>query len=305
MKDLRGTVMILTASLFWGLSATAAKILLSRDVNPILLVQARVTFSFLLMFGWQLAFRRDLLRVPVRDLWRFALLGVIGIAGSNITYYLTIRESTVATAILIQYTAPLLVMTYGALAREEKVTPAKITAAAISLAGCFLAVGAYDTRILRLTPLGLLTGISSAFVFAFMVVYPRHVMRRYSLWTVTVYALGSASLLWAVVNPPWVIAASPPEPGLWPVLAALAVGSVLIPHSLYFAGLRHVAPTRAIITSTFEPVVAIVSAALVVNELLEPLQVIGAVLVLSAVALLQVYHERAVPAVLPEPAEER
>jgi drug/metabolite transporter (DMT)-like permease len=306
MKELRGYSMILTASVFWGLSATAAKILLNRDLDPILLVQTRVTFSFLLLLSWHVAFRRQVLRVKFRDLWRFALLGIVGIAGSNITYYITIRESTVATAILIQYTAPLLVMAYGALAREELVTPVKVVAAAVSLAGCFLAVGAYDTSILRLTPLGLVTGIASAFVFAFMVIYPRRVMRRYSLWTVTIYALGSASALWAVVNPPWKIAAAPPDPGIWPALLALAVGSVLIPHSLYFAGLRYVMPSRAIITSTCEPIVAIVSAALVVRELLAPLQVVGAVLVLSAIALLQVYNERPPQAasIAPATAEE-
>jgi drug/metabolite transporter (DMT)-like permease len=292
MKEFRGYLMILTASLFWGLSATAAKILLNRDLDPVLLVQARVTFSFLLLLAWHLAFRPHLLRVGARDLWRFALLGIVGIAGSNITFYVTIRESTVATAILIQYTAPLLVIAYGAAAREEFITPVKLVAAAVSLTGCFLAVGAYDVSVFRLTPLGLITGISSAFVFAFMVIYPRRVMRRYSLWTVTIYSLGFASLLWAVINPPWSVAASPPDPGIWPPLLALAVCSVLIPHSLYFAGLRYVMPSRAVITGTFEPIVAIVSAALVVHELLTPLQVIGAILVLSAVALLQVYDER-------------
>jgi drug/metabolite transporter, DME family len=303
MREMRGYTMILTASLFWGLSATAARILLSRELDPILLVQTRVTFSFLLLLGWHALFRRRLLRVDVRDLWRFALLGIVGIAGSNITFYVTIRESTVATAILMQYTAPLFVMAYGAFAREESVTPVKLTAATVSLAGCYLAVGAYDTSILRLTPLGLITGSLSAVVFAFLVIYPRKVMLRYSLWTVTIYSLGSASLLWAVVNPPWKIAAAPPDPGIWPALLALAVGSVLIPHSLYFAGLRHVMPSRAVITSMFEPVVAIVSAALVVQELLSPLQVIGAVLVLSAVGLLQLYGERPLQGVA-APAEE-
>ena len=50
-------------------------------------------------------------------------------------------------------------------------------------------------------------------------------------------------------------------------------------------------PSRAIITSTMEPVVAIASAALVLGELLTSLQVVGAVLVLAAIVLLQVRRE--------------
>jgi DME family drug/metabolite transporter len=292
MNELRGYSMILAASLFWGLSATAAKVLLNRDLDTVLLVQSRVTFSFLILLVWHLLFRPRVLRVAARDLWRFALLGIVGIAGSNFTFYFTIRESTVATAILIQYTAPLLVMAYGALAGEETITPVKLIAAAVSLVGCFLAVGAYDASVLRISTAGLVSGTASAFVFAFMVIYPRHIMQRYSLWTFTTYALGAASLFWMIINPPWRIAAAPPDGDTGLVLLGLAVCSVLIPHSLYFGGLRHIMPSRAIITSTFEPVVAIVSAALVVQELLTPVQVCGAVLVISAVVLLQAYGER-------------
>lgn len=303
MRDLRGYMMILAASLFWGLAATAAKIFLNHDLDTVLIVQTRVTFSFLVLVTWQLLFHREVLRVRVRDLWKFALLGIVGIAGSNFTFYFTIGESTVATAILLQYTAPLLVMAYGAVAREESITPAKLVAAAVSLLGCFLAVGAYDATVLRITPLGLLTGGASAVVFAFLVIYPRKIMRRYSLWTVTVYALGFASLFWGVIRPPWTSAGVTPDGQTWLALFVFAIGSVLIPHSLYFAGLRHVLPSRAIITSTFEPVVAIVSAALVVHELLTPVQVLGAVLVLSSVALLQVYGEP-VPRPAADPVEE-
>jgi drug/metabolite transporter (DMT)-like permease len=53
-------------------------------------------------------------------------------------------------------------------------------------------------------------------------------------------------------------------------LAVLAVFSVLIPHSLFFGGLRVVVPSRAIITSTLEPVAAIVSAAFLLAEHLKP-----------------------------------
>ena len=131
MKDLKGYVMVLGAALFWGASATAAKFLLNRHVDTVVIVQARVTFTALLLLPWLLAFRREALRVPLRDLWRFLLLGVVGVAGSNFTYYFTIKESTVATGILIQYTAPLLVMAYAAWAGRRR--PGAIAALFIDL----------------------------------------------------------------------------------------------------------------------------------------------------------------------------
>lgn len=295
MKAFRGYIMILCAALLWGVSATAAKSLLNQQIDTVLIVQTRVSFSCLLMLAFYLLFRRDILRVPFRDMWRFALVGVIGVAGANFTYYFTIRESTVATGILIQYTAPLFVMMYAAFSKEEEFTLLKLIAAVVSLAGCFLAVGGYDAAVLKITPLGLLSGAGSVVCFAFLTIYTRRVLARYNMWTVTFYSITFASLFWLVVNPPWNVMAQSPSGGMWGALFILAVVSVLIPHSLYFSALRYVVPSRAIITSTFEPIVAIITAAWFLGELLEPLQVVGALLVLAAIMLLQTKEEAAVP----------
>jgi len=65
----------------------------------------------------------------------------------------------------------------------------------------------------------------------------------------------------------------------------------LIPHTLFFSGIRHLTAARAIITATFEPVVAIFSAFILLQEVLTPLQITGALLVFSAVLLLQIKGE--------------
>jgi drug/metabolite transporter (DMT)-like permease len=283
--------MIAGAAFFWGISATVAKFLFNRDVSTLLVVQTRVTFSAVLMAAGFLLVRPSLLRVDPRDLWRLAVLGIVGVAGANITYYLMIRETTVATAIIIQYTAPLLVLAYGVLSRDEGFTATKLVAALLSLAGCALAVGVVDGAAFTLTPLALVAGIGSILTFAFLTVFTRKAVARMPSWTAVLYALVFASAMWAVVNPPWVIAREAHPPDLWLALVGFAIISVLIPHSLFAAGLRSVVPSRAIITSTLEPVVAIGSAAVVLGELLTPLQVLGAFTVLGAIILLNLRPE--------------
>lgn len=291
MKDIRGYAMIAGAAILWGISATAAKFLFNQNVSPLLVVQTRVTFSALLMAAGFRLVRPSLLRVDSRDLWRLAVLGIVGVAGANITYYLVIRETTVATAIIIQYTAPLLVLAYGVLSREEGFSIVKLVAALLSFLGCALAVGAFDEGALILTPVALIAGIGSILTFAFLTVYTRKVVARMPSWTAVLYALVFASIMWLVVNPPWVIASEPHSPGLWLALIGFAIISVLLPHSLFAAGLRTVVPSRAIITSTLEPVVAISSAAVVLGELLTPLQVVGAITVLVAIVMLNLRPE--------------
>jgi drug/metabolite transporter (DMT)-like permease len=283
--------MILGAAALWGVSATAAKVLFTFHLDTILVVQARVTVSFFILLFILAVMRREVLRAEKRDLWKFALLGCIGVAGTNFAYYYTIKESTVATAILIQYTAPLLVMAYEVWKGHEQLSMMKAAAAVLSLAGCFLAVGGYDTGVLKLTPLALLSGIGSIVGFAFMTVFTRDVLRSQNVWTMTLYSIGFASIFWLLQNPPWAIASEIPGTEVILPLLFLAVFSLLIPHSLFFSGLRWVPPSRAIILSTIEPVVAITSAAIVLREYLQPLQVAGAVVVIGAIVLLQFHPE--------------
>ena len=63
--------------------------------------------------------------------------------------------------------------------------------------------------------------------------------------------------------------------------------SVLAPFSCYFAGLQYLEPTRAIVASCLEPVFSILLAAIVLGELMRPIQTAGIVLVLVAIVLIQ------------------
>lgn len=283
--------MILGAAALWGISATAAKVLFAYQLDTLLVVQTRVTVSWVVLGIAVAVLRPAMLATGWNGLWKFALLGCIGVAGTNFTYYFTIKESTVATAILIQYTAPLLVMGYEMWRGKERISVAKISAAVLSLFGCYLAVGGYDAGALRITPLALVTGVCSTIGFAFMTIFTRYVLRSHNVWTMTFYSIGFASLFWLLVNPPWNIPGQIPSTEVILPLLALAVVSLLIPHSLFFAGLRGVRPSRAIVTSTIEPVVAIGSAALVLGEYLQPLQIVGAIVVIGAVVVVQFHPE--------------
>lgn len=297
-KSLRGYLFILGGTVFWGMSAVIAKVLFnhtssspSEHVDPLILAQMRVTFSCLVMVLLFALFNRQALRVRPADLYRLALLGVIGIAGSNFTYYFTIQQTSVSTAILIQYTAPLLVVAYVAVTKEETLNGFKIAAALLSLAGCFLAVGGKEFTLRHLSGLGLLSGVGSAVCWAFANIYLRRLLKQYSVWTVLVFSFLAASLFWLFFNPPWVIAAKRYSSDIWFQFFGFALISVLIPHSLYFTGVRYLTASRAIITGTFEPIVAIAGSFVVLGDVLTPIQMVGAAAVIGAIALLQMKRE--------------
>jgi drug/metabolite transporter (DMT)-like permease len=291
MNNLRGYLFILGATLFWGVSATIAKFLFTHDINTLVLVQMRMTLSCVVLLALFALFKRHLLIVQVKDLYHFALLGIIGGAGSNFTYYFTIQQTNVATAILLQYIAPLLVLIYAAFSREEELSFAKILAGTVSLVGCFLAVVGKDFSLLTISKIGLLTGFASAVCWGFTNVWLRHLLKRYSVWTCLVYSFIFASIFWLIINPPWKVIEAHYTSETWATFFIFAMISILIPHSFYFAGMQYLTASRAIITATFEPIVAIVSAYFFIHEILEPVQIFGAVLVVVAIAILQLKQE--------------
>ncbi|MDH3251465.1 MAG: EamA family transporter [Ignavibacteria bacterium] len=287
MKDLRGFFLILAAAFFWGLSATFAKLALTDRVGIVLIAQTRVTFSFLIIMTYFLLAKPSVLKIRVSDLWRFAFVGVVGVAGSNFMYYTAIKEGTVATAILLQYTAPIMVMGFAVATREERLTTGKVIGAFLSLAGCVLVVGGSGLALLEVAPPGFVSGVASAICFALFTVSTKRLLHRYTVWTVTTYALGFASAFWIVLNPPWTVLLSGPPAATWGALIALAVASVLVPYTLYFSGLQFIESSRAIIASTSEPVFAIGSAALLLGEHLQAGQALGTVCVIAAIIIVK------------------
>ena len=74
----------------------------------------------------------------------------------------------------------------------------------------------------------------------------------------------------------------------WLWIGCIVVVSTVLAVLAFFAGLKRTGASTASILSTFEPVVSTALAALVLGEILTPLQLLGAVLVLSAAVIVQI-----------------
>jgi len=286
----------------WGVAATLGRAAFTgrllprgqtlRPIDPLILSQSRTTFSFVvLLFALVLLRGWKRLRLPAADLGRMFVLGILGVAASNYLYYLAIQRTNVATAIIVQYTAPILVLLYTVARGIQKPTPQRIAAVGLAVAGIALVIGIFGGGF-RLDTIGVLAALGAAFSFAFYNIGGHNILARYDRWTVLLYVILSASLFWIIVNPPWKIAAAHYTGSQWLFLLVFSLLSVLAPFAFYFAGLQHLEPTRAIVVSCLEPVFSIVIAAMVLGELMRPLQTVGIVLVLVAIVVVQLPDRR-------------
>ncbi len=293
---LRGYFYIGSAALLWGIAATVGRAAFTgrllpggalRAIDPLILSQSRATLSLAVLLPVLLVRRgAAVLRVPRRDLVRFFLIGIFGVAASNYLYYLAIQRTNVATAIILQYTAPVWVLLYTVLRGAERPSLRRTAAVGLAVAGCALAVDFVGSG-LRLDALGVTAAILAAFSFAFYNLAGHSVLARYDRWKVLLWVLLATSTFWIFVNPPWKVVAAHFGREQWGFMLVFSLLSVLAPFSCYFAGLQHLEPTRAVVASCLEPVFSIVIAAIALGELLRPLQTVGIVLVLVAIVLIQ------------------
>lgn len=301
-KPVRGYLYIASATFFWGVSATLGRAAFTgrlpglhavSSIDPLILSQGRATFSFLVLLPILGILRgRDRLRLPARDLGQLFLIGVLGVAASNYFYYLAIQRTNVATAIIVQYTAPIWVLLYTVARGLQRPTLQRVAAVGLALTGIALVIGVFGGSGLRLDPVGVFAALLAAFSFAFYNLGGHNILRRHDRWIVLLYVTGSATVFWLLVNPPWKLMAAhySASQGLFLLLFSLL--SVLAPFAFYFAGLQHLEPTRAIVVSCLEPVFSIVIAALALGELMRPLQIVGIVFVLAAITVVQLPDRR-------------
>jgi DME family drug/metabolite transporter len=301
-QPVRGYIYIAAATFFWGISATLGRAAFTgrlpglqqvNPIDPLILSQGRATFSFLVLLPILMLLRgRHGLRLPARDLGQLFLIGILGVAASNYFYYLAIQRTNVATAIIVQYTAPIWVLLYTVARRLQKPTLQQVAAVGLAVTGIALVIGVFGGGGLRLDAVGLFAALLAAFSFAFYNIGGHDILARRDRWIVLLYTTCSASLFWLVVNPPWRLIAAHYSAAQWLFLLLFSLLSVLAPFAFYFAGLQHLEPTRAIVVSCLEPVFSIVIAAIALGELMRPLQVIGIVFVLAAITVVQLPNRR-------------
>ena len=206
-------------------------------------------------------------------------------AASNYFYYLAIQRTNVATAIIVQYTAPIWVLLYTVARGLQKPTLQQVAAVGLAVTGIALVIGVFGEGGLRLDAIGVFAALLAAFSFAFYNIGGHDILARRDRWIVLLYTTCSASLFWLWSTLPG---------SSWPPTIPLPSGSSCccsrfypcwLPSLSTLPDLQHLEPTRAIVVSCLEPVFSIVIAAIALGELMRPLQVLGIVFVLAAITV--------------------
>lgn len=307
---LKGYALAVLAATCWATGGLTAKWLFSSPsastagwpvpplgihIEPTVLSAGRALSAFLLLAVYLALFRREDLRVSRRDLPFFAVFGVAGLAMVHFTYFKTISLTNVATAILLEYLAPILVLVVSIAFMGHRLTWQLPAGVALSVGGSALVVGAIGGDGMVVSAAGIGWGLLSAVFFALYSLMGTRAASRFSPYTTLVYGLGFAALFWlAWLGPARVISVFADTRSAAAVLF-MAVVSTIVPFGAFLVALKHIQPTNATVTSTIEPVIAGAGAFVLFGESLSVTQLVGGLLVIAAIAVVQLPERHPAP----------
>jgi drug/metabolite transporter (DMT)-like permease len=276
--------LVVFSAFLFAAGGNVVKVLFRLGYSPLVLAQLRIWWAFAWLFVLVLITRPALLRVSRRELPALAIFGGIGLAGVQLSYYLTIARINIAIALLVQYLGLVAVTAFERYHRRQQVPTRVWGALAMVLAGAFFAVGAYQPSLFRVNLPGVMLGLVAAGFFAFYVLRASTLARRLNTWTVLLYGFAAGSLLWAGFDA-LTGTALPGDWRIWVVMGLVGLLGTLLAHGLFVVALRTIRPSSAGIVATAEPVFAGLIAFLILGDRLQPPQVFGAAVIVAGIVI--------------------
>ena len=238
---------------------------------------------------------------PARFLVAGLLMGAVGYAVEAGLFFLALERIDASLVELLLYAYPAIVTAVALAGGREAPGPRLLGALGLATLGV---IGVFAGSLASgVDAAGLALGLGAAVVYAgYVLAGERVVAAVHPVRLAALVATGATASFTAA----GLVRGGLPHPRTadgWMAVAVIAAVATVIPMVALFAGIERVGAPTASIVSTFEPVVTVVLAGLVLGETLSLAEASGAACVIVAVRLLA--GRRGPPAPVPPPAPDR
>lgn len=285
MKN-RAFAMIIVAGILWGTSGIFVYYLAPFGFSSLHMTFLRALVSAVSLAGYICVHDKCLFKVTPKELLLFAC-GGLSFFGTAGCYYMSMQVTSVSTAVVLMYTAPVLVMIFSVLFWGERLTPLKAAAIFAMLLGCFLVSGVIGG--MRFDLWGIFLGIMSGLSYSVYNIVTKMQMRNGSNpISATFYCFASAALIGLFVSG---VQEIPGIIGTRPVLllfliAGLGICTCVLPYFLYTLAMKVLPAGTATALGIIEPMAATVFSVVLFKDQMGIFSLIGIILILGATFML-------------------
>ncbi len=290
-NELIGVIFVLVAGMLWGTTGIYVRWFSKLGLSSLQITVFKMCIAAVVLLLFCLIFDREALRINKKDIWVFFCSGLISMDFFTVCYFSTIQNADLSIAATLLYAAPIVVLALSVVLFKEKFTAKKAIACAMAFLGCFLVSGLIGSGN-GIPGKALLTGILSAIGYGLYSIFGEIAIRKgYKSLTITTYTFVIAAIgTLFMLRPAEVLdAASKTTTGMFILmLVAVAISVSLLPYVFYTNGLQRIAPSKASIIASIEPITATVVGALIFKEYPDIYGVFGIIFVLGAIVLLNI-----------------
>ena len=249
--------------------------------SVIALVRGVVGTLFLLLFSR--LHKTPLSRLAIRNNLILLILSGAFIGFNWILLFEAYRYTTVATATLCYYLAPVFVILVSPILFKERLSLRKGICVGVALVGMVFVSGVLETGISGSGEiLGILFGVGAAVLYASVVLMNKKLTDVPGFErTIVQLAAAALALLPYVLVTEWGTKLDLSGPVL-PLLLVLGIVHTGVAYVLYFGGIRELPAQTSALLSYIDPVAAIILSAVFLREGLRVSGFVGAVLVLGS-----------------------
>lgn len=276
----------------WGANFSVVKYAL-RDFPEIQFNALRLVLAsavFMVPLAW-MRWRRSPVAAPVPALtaadWKWlTVLGLIGTVIYQRMFLAGVARTSVANSSLILGCTPVIVALLSSLAGHERLAPARWAGAALSFAGIY-AIAGHRASLSSTTLAGDLLMLGSTVCWSLYTVLAQPLLRRHSPLVVTGWSMALGTVVYLA------IAAGPLMATDWAAISTLSwilmVSSSLLAlafaYMIWYSAVQRIGSARTAVYSNVTPIIAMLVAAVWLGERPTGLQLAGAALVLTGLAV--------------------
>ena len=270
----RGTLCVFLAAVLYSIGGLCIKLIPWGGMA----INGGRTAIALVVIGLYLAATRH---KPKMNLW--VLVGALSVCGTNILFSIANKLTTAANAIVLQFTAPIFVILFSILLFGKRPQKLDLLACGLVLGGVLLFfVDSLSAGGMLGNILALLSGVSYAGVFM-MNDMPNSDAISSVFW---------GDVISAVVGLPFLGYEAEFTPNVLAPLLVLGIFQVGAAYILLTEGLKTTPPVTASLVSGIEPVLNPILVAVFYHEMIGPIALVGAMVVVGSVVLYNVVLAR-------------
>jgi drug/metabolite transporter (DMT)-like permease len=316
-RRLIGIVLVVVSAAGFGSGTVLSKPIYASGLDWLQLLAWRFAIGATLAWGWLLLspVRRSALRRLTR---RQALLAIgLGVwyTGNAGTYYAGLETVPASLAGVLVYLYPAVVAVLSIRYATRLAGRRPWIALALALSGVVLALGGIDL-VVPPPVSGIVLILASPLIYAGWIILSArlagersdhlapetagagHANDAAAATALMISATATVFIVAAVVTGRPLAPAAIPGPA-WPYLLAIGFASTFLAIQTFYAGSRRIGAAQAALVSTVEPLIIVALAWLALGDVLSPLQLVGAGLVIIGVLVAQTAER---PSDAPQPA---